>query len=152
MPRSASQQSHGPGMAPTPVARGRQEALVTLGVDDIQPGFEKGGTAAFLQRMLAAAKQLDPGARVLESGDAMLGGRPAERVVYTGKRAGVSYTRDVTVYLEGRKAYMLICGCSPEDYETLRADFQSIARSLEWTQADAPAAAPKEPKKDDLPF
>jgi len=137
---------------PAPAARGKQAALVTVGVDDIQPGFEKGGTAAFIDRMLGAARQLDPALRVLKSGEAKLGGRPAQRVVFTGKRAGVAYTRDVTVHIEGRKAYTLIGGCDPGEYDKLRSDFESMAQSFEWTQADAPAATPKEPKTDDLPF
>jgi len=139
-------------LPPTAAAPGKQEAVVMVDVAEIQPGLEKGGAAAYLQRVQAAAVQLDPTVRVTESADATLGRRPAKRLVLTGKRSGVAYTRAMTVCVQGRTAYSVFCGCDPDDYEKLRPAVQAMADSFEWTDSDAPAAAPKEQKKDDLPF
>jgi hypothetical protein len=84
------------------------------------------------QRMIERAqKQIDSFA-VVDASDTTVAGQPARRVIYTGKKLGVSMQVMNILAIHNNRGYAIAYMADPSAFDSRRSDVDRIVQSMEW--------------------
>lgn len=121
-------------MPPSKVGMGKLPPTVSLVVQEPRQPLLSSDLPAMEQRIVEKGRKEIEQFTIVESADATLGGEPARRIVYTGRKLGVSVQVMYVIAVQGGKGWAVSYAADPGVFEEQRPAVQQVVDSLEFAR------------------